>query len=127
MALCAPPPLDMIISGQVDGLLSSVTETLLPGPPPPPFVSCVAMHDSVQIELSAQPRKVTVLYHHMQARWATLRAAVHALPGCESASLEDIEVMAVLCPEVVFLQDTNRWIQAVCSHAGDSGQGLGYR
>ena len=45
---------------------------------------------------------------HLQANWRTVRGAVASFPGLEDVRLEDVQHMSTLCPEVVFLQDTQR-------------------
>lgn len=47
----------------------------------------------------------------LQANWRTVRGAVSSFPGLEDIRLEDVQHMSVLCPEVVFLQDTRRYSQ----------------
>lgn len=52
----------------------------------------------------------------LQASWRTVKNAVSSFPGLGDISLEDVQHMSVLCPEVVFLQDTRRYVSYAVDH-----------
>ena len=44
-----------------------------------------------------------MLHCSVQPTWRTMRAAVQQMPGGEDATLQDLELLAALSPEVVML------------------------
>ncbi|KAK9816796.1 hypothetical protein WJX72_005198 [[Myrmecia] bisecta] len=54
-----------------------------------------------------------LLRQHIQATWHTVREALRSLPGGSSAQLEDIKLMAELCPDVVHLRAQEMLISPV--------------
>lgn len=52
-----------------------------------------------------------MLYCVVQPTWRTMRASVQQLPGGEDATLQDLELLAALCPDVVMLIQTQKCVR----------------